>query len=111
MHVLIIPPSITKVKCCVAISFVLLLAVTVLTFVCYPDIYSLEYSKLGRVEKVVVNIIPNDQVETFKRKSFLDTNNDGKTRETMELSLTPPLVAVWTYQLAFALSQGCLKLN
>ena len=62
-------------------------------------------------EKILVKKIPENEVKSFKRKTELNESNVTDTREDLEVLLTPPIITVWQYELAFALSEGfdCFK--
>ena len=70
-----------------------------------------ESSKFWKVEKIAVKVIPKDRVKSFTKHSIFVSKNDDEIIEMIDLSLTPPIVTVWGYQLAFALSQGWLMFN
>ena len=62
-------------------------------------------------EKVLVEVIPEEQVKTFTRKPLIENSTESSTKKEIELMLTPPIIIVWAYQLAFALSQGCFRFD
>ena len=59
-------------------------------------------------EMVIVKVIPENQTRTFRRKGVFHNGNDEKigTGGTVELFLTPPRIAIWTYALGRSLAEG-----
>ena len=61
---------------------------------------------LGNQEKVFVRAIPDDKVKTYKKESQNEPPYGKTAIEMIPISLTPPIIALWTHQLALALSEG-----
>ena len=57
-------------------------------------------------EMVLVKAIPENERDTFVKKTLVEKLNQSDTREDYELLLTPSIITVWAYELGFALTEG-----
>ena len=73
----------------------------------YKSVFTKKFTDISAKEKVLVKVIPEKETNTFYKRRLLNSTAENDTRKEMELLLTPPLIVSWTYQLAFALSEGC----
>ena len=57
-------------------------------------------------EEVMVNVLESDQLYRYTKQPFIQGLMNSTKRRRIALSLTPPIVVVWVYHLARAISEG-----
>ena len=57
-------------------------------------------------KKIHVKVIPDNEVNTFKKNPLAERSPENDSRKEHELLLPPSIVTVWAYELGFALTAG-----
>ena len=69
-------------------------------------VYDAKSPDIWAREKVIVKIVPENETDTFVKKTLMDNFNKSDIREEFELLLTPSIITVWAYELGYALTEG-----
>ena len=72
----------------------------------YPTTINSDWKKLWTREIVKVNVLNASEALLYDKNDFYGNSTKSGESKTMNLELTSPIIAIWTYKLARALSEG-----
>ena len=69
-------------------------------------VYDEKFPNIWAREKIHVRVIPDNEVEKFKKKTLVERMSENDIRKDHAMLLPPPIITVWAYELGFALAEG-----